>query len=194
MNSRQLSDARVRPCQAEGEVREKRLGWPSKAPEDSEAVPRPLVFLDIDGVLVTDVSLQVGGAKCADWGCVSNLNTLVESSDAEIVISSSWRMAHSIDFIRATLCVAGFRWPDRIVGVTEHLHYRIENGRIAGRAERCDEIWAWLSNDPRERFVILDDDFEAEIAGHFVRTPADKGLGAEHVSCALSILRPSSEQ
>jgi HAD domain in Swiss Army Knife RNA repair proteins len=126
--------------------------------------------------------------------CVSNLNTLVEAANAEIVISSSWRTAHSLEFIRETLCLAGFRWPDRIVGMTEHLHYRVENGRVIGRAERRDEIVAWLTHNPRELFVILDDEFEAEIAGHFVRTPGDLGLGVEHVSRALSILRQPKQQ
>lgn len=150
---------------------------------------RPVVFLDIDGVVVTDESLRAGGPKCADSKSVAHLNSIVEVADADVVISSSWRMAHTIEFIRETLRAAGFRWSERIVGFTEHLHYRMQHGRITGRAERCDEIRAWLTKDPRDRYVILDDDFDAEITGHFVRTTPEVGLRAEHVDQALSILR-----
>jgi hypothetical protein len=50
---------------------------------------------------------------------------------------------------------------------------------------------AWLQANPRERFVVLDDDLDAEIAGHYVRTPPRCGLDRQHVSHALSILQAS---
>lgn len=162
--------------------------------EGLPGVPRPLVFLDIDGVVVTEASLRIGGAKCADSSCVSYLNAIIAAADAEVVISSSWRTVHTLDFIRDTLCAAGFRWPERVVGATEHLHYRSENGRRVGRAERSDEIRAWLRNDPRERFVIIDDESEAYVTGHFVQTHADHGLSEEHVASALAILKVSNRK
>lgn len=150
-----------------------------------------MIFLDIDGVVVTTDSLKTGGPKCADARCVNELNRIVEAADAEIVISSSWRLTHSTDFIRDVLCGAGFRWPDRIIGVTEHMHYRRERGAVIGRAERSDEIRAWLTTNPRERFVVIDDEWEAEIPGHFVRTPSDRGLGAGEALAALEVLAKS---
>jgi ribosomal protein L31E len=149
----------------------------------------PVIFLDIDGVVVTPRSLAEGGPKHADSSCVANLNRLVEAAHAEVVISSSWRTAHSIDFIRETLCASGFSWPERIIGMTEHMHYRVEHGSIVGRAERSDEIRAWLDRHPREQFVILDDDLEAEITGHFIRTEPDWGLRLQELEAALKILK-----
>ena len=150
---------------------------------------KPVIFLDMDGVVVTDESIRNAGAQSADTRCVAHLNAIVEQSDADIVISSSWRMKYSLDEIKSVLCSAGFQWPDRVIGATDHLHYRYENGRAAGRAERSDEIRQWLNVNHRERFVILDDDFDAEITGHFVRTPATNGLSPDHVEQAVGILR-----
>jgi HAD domain in Swiss Army Knife RNA repair proteins len=153
---------------------------------------RPVIFLDIDGVVVTDASLAAGGAKCADSACVALLNQLVAAVDAEIVISSSWRTRHTIEFIRDVLSRAGFAWPERVIDVTERMHYRIENGSAVGRAERADEIRAWLAIHRRHAFVILDDDLEAEITGHFVRTRFDAGLSPDHVIDAIRLIRRQS--
>jgi HAD domain in Swiss Army Knife RNA repair proteins len=149
---------------------------------------RPVIFLDIDGVVVTEASLRAAGPKSADVSCVAHLNEIVEKADAEVVISSSWRIVHSLDFIRGVLCGAGFRWPDRIIDATCRMQYRIEYGVAVGRAERSDEIRAWLEANPRRAFVILDDDVDSEIRGHYVRTSSDAGLSCREASQALSIL------
>lgn len=149
---------------------------------------RPVIFLDMDGVVVTKASLKAGGLEAADRGCVAHLNNLVETADAEVVISSSWRITHSIESIRRVLCGAGFKWPDRVVDVTEHLVYRYENGVAVGRAERSDEIRVWLHEYPGRPFVVIDDDFEAEIAEHYIRVAGDAGLDANAVNAAIDIL------
>ncbi len=153
------------------------------------ALVRPVIFLDIDGVVVTPASMNVGDARTVDVQCVAELNRLVEAADAEIVVTSSWRTCYSLDFITEALTAGGFRHANRVIGHTDHLHYRIEHGIAVGRAERFDEILAWLSTNPREHFVVLDDDFEAEVPGHFVRTASDLGLTARDVDAALAILR-----
>lgn len=147
----------------------------------------PVVFLDIDGVVVTKRSL-LDGPKTADPSCVARLNSLISETNADVVVSSSWRMAHTIEFIRETLCAAGFSFPERIIDRTEHLTYRVENGTVTARAERHDEIRAWLSVNPRDSFVILDDDWDAEITGHFVRTCSEQGLEELHLNHARRIL------
>jgi hypothetical protein len=152
------------------------------------------VFLDIDGVVVTEESLRTGGAKSADRSCVSRLSRIVDTAGADIVISSSWRLVHSLDFIRQMLAEAGFRLPERVIGATDSLRYRLENGTATGRAERADEILAWLDRNGRRVFVVLDDDLEAEIAGHYVRTDPRSGLGDDHATEALAILLGSSTE
>lgn len=154
---------------------------------------RPVIFLDIDGVVVTPASVKMGGPKAADPSCVSQLSRIVDETDAEIVISSSWRIVHSIDFIRGVLTAAGLDDPGRIIGATRHLHYRTENGRNVGRAERRDEIIEWLRHHGRECYVIIDDEDEARIEGRFVHVASDRGLSAIDADRAISILASCHE-
>lgn len=149
----------------------------------------PVIFLDIDGVLVTHESLKSGGSSCADRYCVGLLNKLVEDLGAEIVVSSSWRILHSLDFIRGALAARGLSKWRAIIDKTESIHYRTEGGMVVGCATRADEIRAWLAAHPeRTNYVIFDDDWDAEIEGHYVRTDMERGLTNEHLLAALNIL------
>ncbi len=148
----------------------------------------PVVFLDIDGVVTTHASIISGGSKCPDRDAMKALNVLLQRSSAEVVISSSWRIPHSLDFMRGWLC-AGGAFYDRVIGATEHMRYRSEGGIAVAQASRADEIRQWLETNPRDRFVILDDEDDAAIDGHFVKTSMDGGLTAEHVAEALRILK-----
>ena len=152
----------------------------------------PVIFLDIDGVLVTRESMKEGGFRSPDRRCVERLNELIETTRAEIVISSSWRIGYSLDFIRGAFCARGFRHPASIIDRTPQIHWR-KNGNdlIVGSAARADEIRAWLAANPRETFVILDDDLDAEIEGRYVRTSMDDGLCDTHAAAALRILSAS---
>ncbi|WP_205961074.1 HAD domain-containing protein, partial [Paramuribaculum intestinale] len=71
---------------------------------------RPVIFLDFDGVLNTEqcqARLAVEGMPNKDaWGplfdqrAVENLRRIIDATDAAIVISSSWRYAHSLGSLR----------------------------------------------------------------------------------------------
>ena len=52
-----------------------------------------LIFLDIDGVLVTlsDLSVRLKHEKIVNEKCVKNLNRIIIETGAKIVISSAWR-------------------------------------------------------------------------------------------------------
>lgn len=149
---------------------------------------RPVIFLDIDGVLVTHESLKGGGMYCACSRSVGLLNKFIADVDAEVVISSSWRIGHSVDFIRGALAARGLFRHEAVIDKTEHIHWKSESGIITGTATRADEIREWLSRNPRESFVIFDDAWDAEIEGHYVRTNMEEGLTYEHLNRALDIL------
>ncbi len=135
----------------------------------------PIVFLDIDGVLVTLASW--GTATRFDPAAVKNLNLLTDATEARIVISSSWRFIREInDLLRAA-------------GVT---------GQIIGRTPRLDgcsrgaEITAWLRffNVETAPYVILDDDGDMDdLMNHLLRTTFDLGLTAECADEAIRVIR-----
>lgn len=56
-----------------------------------------LVFLDIDGVLNNEsFLLKSGGAEAFDPDNVKLLNKLIKETNASVVISSAWRIGHSL--------------------------------------------------------------------------------------------------
>ena len=132
-----------------------------------------VIFLDIDGVLnyrgVSDVCPKA----------VSLLNDLLEKTEANIVISSSWRIYMSMIRIRDELVGAGFGFPERIIGSTPYVPER----------ERGYEIKLWLKQVPVDKFVILDDrDDVGNLFPFLVKTDTFIGLQQTHVDKALGIL------
>ena len=150
-----------------------------------------VIFLDIDGVL------NVYCESRDKYGCTfhthfeDNLHDLIEATDAEIVISSTWRYSG--------LKVMQNMWRDRglagkVIDITPIIHDGV----------RCDEIDYWLRENQVDSYVIIDDDDDMlpEQMGHFVKTSEnhdhfDKvdfgyGLTKECTRMAISILMGSS--
>ena len=154
-----------------------------------------IIFLDIDGVLVTPGSLQASGGKVfPDFHppCVACLNEIIKQSGAKIVISSTWRHAHpkylDLHFFLKEQQVKG-----EIISMT----------RTGDSAHRGIKIMAWLSDHPLvsvknvanqtfrlmpiESYVILDDTLVRPY-DNLVQTNMYEGLNPNHVKKALEIL------
>lgn len=146
-----------------------------------------VVFLDIDGVLVTARLLKQrnGRNKVADANCVSALNHLTHVAGAAIVISSSWRFCGQHE-MRAIMDFWEVDAP--IVGMTPDLT-RLEGGNYHG-VPRGHEIQQYLDEHPEiERFVILDDECDmAHLEPFTVKTKFDCGLTLADAERAIEIL------
>jgi len=139
-----------------------------------------IIFLDFDGVV--NAFSEPESLRCLSQGCVANLNTLLDRSGANIVVTSTWRILHSLADLRQILVNAGLKYPERVIGVTPR------NDGIRGK-----QIERWLENYPEEveAFVILDDDSDmGNFSGKLVRTDSDIGLTDLDVEKALKILNP----
>lgn len=155
-----------------------------------------VLFLDIDGVLVTGASMRywhwygthdkngrkLGGKRrrklpnngysgqTFDPICANNFRVLLEllPEDVKIVISSTWRMG------RDTI--------EELKEILDHEH--IDSSRVIGRTGSDDsgirgrEIQAWLNLHPEVTdFLILDDDRDMEhLKPRLVRTLFAVGL------------------
>ena len=145
-----------------------------------------LVFLDIDGVLNQGYDKVRGAPSGFDYSvpsCVLALNGLTRALQASIVISSSWRLEHSLEQLRTVLRGFGVEAP--IIDVTPE----IDDAR-GFPAARIAEICHFLDHQEHgvvESFVVLDDqdirldiDNElvrvAEIEARFIRTVTEVGL------------------
>lgn len=140
-----------------------------------------VIFLDIDGVLATHESYSEGvlvdGWPRFERDCVDNLNRLIRASDAEIVVSSSWRQWFcELTAIQEILSRRGVELP--AYSMTPILD-----------DYRGQEITAWLSGNSVESYVILDD--SAYEWGHhqrrWVKTTMDRGLQRRHVNRAMKL-------
>ncbi len=142
---------------------------------------KPVVFLDIDGVLNNYTTRQVlpAGGIGIDPVNVTNLNKLIERVDVEIVLSSTWRLMYSLSSFNRLLERMGFKgqvWERTI--------------EIMAAYNRGEEIQEWLDRHPDvTNFVILDDDNDmAHLIDHLVQTDAKVGLTIEDVKKAVLFL------
>lgn len=151
-----------------------------------------IIFLDIDGVLNSRQWMEEFHAQHPtehrfmqerfDEKAVARLQRLVEATDAKIVISSTWRLLHSLSDIRGLLNQHGFKGD--VIDKTP----RIPDGVRGG------EIETWLSQRNSflgdvDSFVILDDDDDMEpLMDKLVQTNFEFGLQDEHVEKAIEML------
>jgi hypothetical protein len=163
-----------------------------------------VVFLDIDGVIATDETDFV----FFDKSCLKRLKHIIETADASIVLSSTWRRGRSVDNIRGLFARGGDEYgcwvfnPDpfpveRIVGKTPNFRenseeqIRREAGMSWGRGYEIDTWLKWANKYNKvESYLVLDDD-SADLQTHAdrqVKTDSRKGLRDEDISPSLEIL------
>ena len=132
-----------------------------------------LIFLDIDGVLINLVSLRESNSAHPD--CVNALNWLIAETEADIVVSSTWRKGGQK---RVTEVLEGWGVNGRVVGLTPDLS-KVRSSGIGVATTRGTEINSYLerygANPPP--FVILDDDDDMdELRPYLVQTNFTTGL------------------
>lgn len=150
------------------------------------------LFLDIDGVLLTEASYRrgcVNGYLVPPQTCVDALNRLIGESGAQIVVSSTWR-ADGLSKMRETLAAWGV--VGDVIGCTPQLQKKLVISGYSDlyvSASRGSEIATWLDESPTQHFVILDDEADmGDLMPWLVQTDFTEGLADKHVSQALEVL------
>jgi len=162
------------------------------------ATARALVFLDVDGVLnhsgmwddppprsSCPATLEFRREQF-DPACVERVERLCTSTGAVVVISSSWRIAHSLAELRCMLRCRGLQ--AAVVGATPRLPDRDID---AQRIERGHEIRTWLDAHGRGLpFVVLDGDGDmATVHDQHVRTSLlTGGFNDEALTRAIAVI------
>jgi hypothetical protein len=119
-----------------------------------------------------------------DPDCVRELNRITDTTQAKIVLSSSWRIgtASRFYYLKQYLKMEGVK--AEIIGRTPDFVL------VAGQfGDRGDEIQKWLTTHPVKRFVILDD--ECDMSMHMsklVRTQKAPGLTSWDADRAIQLL------
>jgi len=171
-----------------------------------------VIFLDIDGVLNTDKNYEeyaraqredpeqnpeVQGRidiihrhvhLLFDEICITNLNSIIRSTGAKIVISSSWR--HFYDDAKGRPKFGDLVELLKRVGMIGEVIGKTPTNlprRMSESVPRGKEIKRWLDENPGvEAFVILDDTADmASLRHKLVRTSARIGLSLRDIDKAL---------
>lgn len=141
-----------------------------------------LVFLDMDGVVVTAKSHSVfdedeqGIWWSPDPIAIQALNNLVYAHDVKFVLSSTWRIVHgfkkTVDHLRENGLI------DQFIGETPNAHY-------ACRGEEIQEFLRALKEQGSEitDYLILDDnsDMLPEQEDHFIKTDCFEGMTYKNI-------------
>lgn len=139
---------------------------------------RPVVFLDVDGVLNhVGCNWETNAVHSIDPACVQQLRRILDNTGAHIVLSSVWRLSRSsLD----ALAVAGVPVWDLTPVLDD------------GLERRAGEIRAWLDAHPGiTQWAVLDDEIDADLRdGSFFRTDfMDGGLTEQIATEVLAHLR-----
>lgn len=146
---------------------------------------RPIVFLDIDGVLnsrryferipsskvVREERGEADRRRMIDPQAMERLNRLLSAIAADVVISSAWRVGESTVSMQKFLESVGFL--GNVIGLTP------AHGSYRGRGK---EIEAWLrdtqgAGDHSARILVIDDDDDIDpFADRHLHTRNEIGL------------------
>ena len=145
---------------------------------------RPILFLDVDGVL--GPLRQPGEDAGLDFRCVRRLEHVVSKTGCEIVLSSAWRhMGHGRHSVFGQ-CLRGVAcgWLlESVIGATPL--------ELSANEERQDTILRYVASCVMpERWVAIDDleSIERLPAGHWVRTDGSVGITDGNAELAIDLL------
>jgi HAD domain in Swiss Army Knife RNA repair proteins len=127
---------------------------------------KKVIFLDVDGVLNTPKFVYRNGGTAIDDILVDIVVNIVKSTNAEIVLSSSWR----IDENDKRIVFETFK--QRNIEIIDCTPWISQNRWV----ERNEEIRAWLDKNEVDKFAIIDDTPDANIPGCFFRTDENFGI------------------
>ena len=160
---------------------------------------KPIVFLDIDGVLnsyswwARRTTMDFPYREF-DPACLSRLSDLVEHVDAEIVISSSWRKPDTPEESKGELMTL-FADVCRYWAISDNVSQRIADVTPKLDADRGIEIRHYLSEQPTAReYLILDDQDDFFPNQPLVQTDSRIGLSFSDSLKALAILNATDSQ
>jgi len=149
-----------------------------------------ILFTDIDGVLnnktlwhqtFNDGEGIENPANYLSPKMIDILNRIIESTDCDVVISSSWRTEYSLNNLKKYMVDKGFLYPNKIIDVTPNI----------SATKREYEVSVWLLRKTLKAYAILDDvcyGFEEVHPNQFIRTDSVFGLTESDADKVIKIL------
>lgn len=161
-----------------------------------------IVFLDFDGVLNSEKFMKKrvkpkDNTRAAwnytriDQKTVSILNRITDETNANIVLSSTWRLGRTLDEVQSLFNMLNIK--GTLIGKTGHYHYTDNRGGIHS-LPRGEEIKSWLRDNILQsnfkNYVIIDDDSDMllEQKDNFFKTDYEIGLTNEIADDIITFL------
>lgn len=153
-----------------------------------------VIFLDIDGVICTTLSARLSTLfrlpperQLFDPVALFWLRWLVRRSGAEVVLCSSWRDALTVDDPVCRMFIKNlYNSLSRNGTPLTDAAPRLPSG------DKGEEILAWLSEHPDQRYVVLDDHdcfaLGPQVRERWIPIPVDRGLRRREARAALNLL------
>lgn len=141
-------------------------------------MPKKILFLDIDGVVNCKTSSFMTDLYPLDRYAAFLVGKIVLDTDAEVVLSSSWR-----------------KHPEGMAVIAKHVVSLFDRTGEEGSI-RGDEIQAWLDRHPEvTKYAILDDDSDMleSQKPNFFQTSWETGLTEEIAKKVTEHLNTNSE-
>ena len=148
---------------------------------------KKIIFLDIDGVVALDKQFFMNRAKFHskhpamaelrvpypwDEGACKVLNEILDATDAEIVLSSDWRLHWNLDELKLIFTWNGIKKSPIAVtsNIVEHMSTDLED-------ERQHQIQLFKREHKPESWVAIDDlDMSFSLGDHFFKTKSGMGI------------------
>lgn len=139
-------------------------------------VSKRILFIDIDGVFVTqDYGMKLHNAgvrqpmRVFDPLTVKRLDDIIDSTECDVVVSSTWRIGRTIEDLQNLFLGSGLGKSKKIIGKTDMIESR----------NRGREIKNWLKENTEwnntMRWAVLDDGY-VDVNDHLFQTSFDTGL------------------
>lgn len=149
-----------------------------------------IIFLDVDGVLRTDASdrywSEVTGQpipqsvfeRLFSSRSITILNEIIYYTGSKVVITSTWRVQHTLDELKQIFKIRGFRGEI------------IDKTNIIG--SRGEEIQEWLDTNAVNKYVVIDDSVK-DILLHInpkrvIKIESNIGLNESHFDSITDLL------
>lgn len=143
-----------------------------------------IIFLDFDGVIncarcihISSRSIQPDDLSPCNH--IAPLNKMIKNSDAQVVVSSSWRILHSVNKLQKILDKAGVIC--NVIGKTPN----------CWNMSRGMQIQTWLDEHPWvDEFIIIDDDTDMQhLSSKLLKTSWEHGLQNHHIDAMMGLFR-----
>jgi hypothetical protein len=150
-----------------------------------------IVFLDVDGVLNGHQFDAIAASNRIDPRCVDHLNTVLDTTGCDIVLSSAWRYmiiggAMTLQGFEYLLRTHGVHCKDRLVdylGPDDGPDAQTRNSKCRGRL-----VQKWVNTYKPDTWVVIDDLNLGFDGMPFVQTKEDVGLTRADVDKILELL------